>query len=165
MRKWPYSALQCLESGCIGFCIPSDLEIPLGPQEVPRSSGNLLVVGHVLPNTSLPSAVYGYITQHITHYTYLQCNAIHPTAEKQRKEIYIWTNFQHHPLCLHSVELKFLCSALPIDIFAFVIIICGPLWLTYLLHQVFDVLKHNGNISRLALYISLWIILAIYRKF
>ena len=87
---------------------------------------------------------------------------MHPKAEMWRKEIYISTNFQHHPLLLHSVELKFLCSALPITVFAFILIICGPLWLTYLLLQVFDVLKYNGNISKLALHISLWNISAIY---
>ena len=87
--------------------------------------------------------------------TYLKCTAIHLTAEKWRKEIYTWTYCQHHPLLLHSVELKFLCSALPITIFAFVIIICRPLWLTYLLPQVIDVLKYNGNISRMALYLYL----------
>ena len=53
-------AIHCLESGCIGLYIPSDLEISLGPQDVPRASGNLSVVGDVQPNTSLLSAVYVY---------------------------------------------------------------------------------------------------------
>ena len=55
-------AVHCLESGCIGLYIPSDLEISLGPRDVPRASGNLLVVGDVQPNTSLLSAVYEYNT-------------------------------------------------------------------------------------------------------
>ena len=42
-------AVHCLESGCIRLYIPSDLEISLGPRDVPRdisrASGNLLVVG------------------------------------------------------------------------------------------------------------------------
>ena len=42
-------AVHCLESGCIGVHIPSDLEISLGPRDVQ-------------PNTSLLSAVYEYNT-------------------------------------------------------------------------------------------------------
>ena len=61
-------AVHCLESGCIELSIPSDLEISLSPRNVPRpspsghlsASGNLLVVGDVQPNTSLPLAVYVY---------------------------------------------------------------------------------------------------------
>ena len=41
--------VHCLESGCIGLHIPSDLEISLGPRDVQ-------------PNTSLLSAVYEYNT-------------------------------------------------------------------------------------------------------
>ena len=63
-------AVHCLESGCIGLHIPSDLKISLGPRDVPqasppdisRASRNLFVDGDVLPNTSLLSAVYGYNT-------------------------------------------------------------------------------------------------------
>ena len=67
---------------------------------------------------------------------------------------------------LHSAQ--FFCSALAKTIFAFVVIICRPLWSTYLLPQVFDVLKHIfvkyiSNISGLALNISLLNISAIYR--
>ena len=60
-------AEHCLESGCIGLHIPDNQEISLGPREVPRASGNLLVVWDVQctlyivqPNTSLLSTVYGY---------------------------------------------------------------------------------------------------------
>ena len=61
-------AVHCLESGCIGLYIPSDLKISsalemslgLRPRDISRASGNLLVVGDVLPNTSLLSAVYVY---------------------------------------------------------------------------------------------------------
>ena len=41
-------------------------------------------------------------------------------------------------------------------------IICGLLWLTYFLPQVFDILKYNGNISGLVLYIYLC---EIYRQY
>ena len=99
--------------------------------------------------------------QHIT-LIYSALQFIPQQRSWERK--FTWTNLQHHLLLLHAVELQFLCSALPISIFAFIIIICGPLWLTYLLPQVFDVLKYNSHISGLALYISLWNISAIYRK-
>ena len=109
-----------------------------------------------------------------THFTPLQCIIVHHTAEKNRKvwvaeTINILTNLRRHLLLPAApIQLKFLCSALAKTIFAFVVIICGPLWLTYLLPQVFDVLKHIfvkyiGNISGLALDISLLNISAIYR--
>ena len=62
--------VHCLKSGCIEFSISSNLEISLGPQDIPWVSpsgnfsglalGNLLVVGDVQPNTSRLKAVYGY---------------------------------------------------------------------------------------------------------
>ena len=58
-------AVHCLDSGSIGLHIPSDLEISIGPQDVPRASGNLLVVGDVQPNTSPLSAVYVYNTSRL----------------------------------------------------------------------------------------------------
>ena len=104
----------------------------------------------------------------------LQCIVIYCTAEKNWKvgvaaTINIWTNLRRHLLLPAApIQLKFLCSALAKTIFAFVVIICGPLWLTYLLPQVFDILKHIfvkyiGNISGVALDISLLNISAIYR--
>ena len=57
--------------------------------------------------------------------------------------INIWSNLRRHLLLPAApIQLKFLCSALAKTILAFVVIICGPLWLTYSLPQVFDVLKH-----------------------
>ena len=43
-------AVHCLESGCIGLYIPSDLEISLGPRDVPRASpsGHLSGLGKSL---------------------------------------------------------------------------------------------------------------------
>ena len=43
-------AVHCLESGCIGLHIPSDLEISLGPRDVPRASpsGHLSGLGKSL---------------------------------------------------------------------------------------------------------------------
>ena len=81
----------------------------------------------------------------------------------------MWTNLRRYLLLPAApLQLKFLCPALAKAVFAFVLIICGPLWLTYLLPQVFDVLKHIfvkhiGNISGVALDISLLNISAIYR--
>ena len=50
-------AVQCLKSGCIGFYIPSDLEISLAPWDFPRASGNLLVDGDEKPNNHSDSAM------------------------------------------------------------------------------------------------------------
>ena len=46
-------AIHCLDPGCIGLYIPSDLEISLGlrPQDISRASGNLLVIGDVQPKS------------------------------------------------------------------------------------------------------------------
>ena len=127
------------------------------------------------PIGRLGSWSFWYIVLQLAkHYTPLQCIVIHRTAEKNRKvgvaeTINIWTNLRRHLLLPAApIQLKFLCSALAKTIFAFVVIICGPLWLTYLLPQVFDVLKHIfvkyiGNISGVALDISLLNISAIYR--
>ena len=67
----------------------------------------------------------------LQHFT-VHCNSSHS------REVKKWNlHMNHyHPFLLHYVELKFLCSALPINISVFVIIICGPLWLTFLLHQL-----------------------------
>ena len=127
------------------------------------------------PIGRLGSWSFWYIVLQLAkHYTPLQCIVIHRTAEKNRKvgvaeTINIWTDLRRHLLLPAApIQLKFLCSALAKTIFAFVVIICGPLWLTYLLPQVFDVLKHIfvkyiGNISGVALDISLLNISAIYR--
>ena len=102
----------------------------------------------------------------------LHCKSLHCRKEKGpvAKTIFTWTNFQHHLLLWLSaapIQLKFLCSALPKKN-TFVVIICGPLWLTFLFPQVFNILDYIfviyiGNISGLAIEISLWNISAIYR--
>ena len=68
MREWPYTASNRDVLGCTSpptSRFPSALEMSLGlrPRDISRASGNLLVVGDVQPNTSLLSAVYGYIIE------------------------------------------------------------------------------------------------------
>ena len=102
-----------------------------------------------------------------------KCNLLHC-----RKERFSCRNNLHMNLCLASPFTFTFCCAQPAQIcllcsakkhfFAFVVIICGSPWLIYLLPQVFDVLKHIfvkyiGNISGLALDISLLNVSAIYR--
>ena len=77
------------------------------------------------------------VLQFATHYIPLQCIVIHRTAEKNRKvwvaeTINIWTDLRRHLLLRAApIQLKFLCSALLITIFAFVVQICRPLWIIY----------------------------------
>ena len=53
-------AVHCLESGCIGLYIPPDLEISLGPRDVPRVSPSVY-----LPGLRKFLGRWGYTTQYI----------------------------------------------------------------------------------------------------
>ena len=126
-------AVHCLESGCIGLYIPSDLKISLGPRDVPRASpsGHLSGLGKSLGRR-------GCTTQYI------------PTRGSVRiqynKDLQLWS-FYISNACFVACSCIVVLLSIGVMIFADMIMICSSsnIYLIYdhdMYYMEILVLKH-----------------------